>query len=374
MHFYRFYISILQSRFPFFMRAGVYFVGLVIISVLATGCSEKKDKVSGGGRGNARSKGPMVVEGFLVETSGVSETVEIPGTLFPAEETQIRAEVSGRVIQLNIPEGALVNKGVMLVKLFDQDLQAQLRKLEVQLQIAEKTVERQKELLAINGISQQDYDLSSLTADNLKADIQTVKIAISKTEIRAPYSGQVGLRNVSMGSYLSPTEIITTLREVDQLKLEFSVPEKYAQSISKGDIVKFRVDGGRQDHTATVMATEGNVDQTTRTLKIRALVKSKNKELVPGVFARVNLQLGKNNEALMIPTQAIIPQARNKQVLVLRKDSVLFNVVETGVRDSAYIQVVSGLKRGDTIITTGLMAIRPSVKIKVSKVNRLPKS
>jgi len=356
------------------MRVGVYFVGLVILSVLITGCGKKEDKVSGGGRGNARSKGPMVVEGFLVETSQVSEDVEVPGTLFPAEETQIRAEVSGRVIQLNIPEGTVVNKGVMLVKLFDQDLQAQLRKLEVQLQIAEKTVERQKELLAINGISQQDFDLSSLTADNLKADIQTIKIAISKTEIRAPYAGQVGLRNVSMGSYLSPTDIITTLREVDQLKLEFSVPEKYAQAISKGYIVKFRVDGGKQDHTATVMATEGNVDQTTRTLKIRALVKYKNKELVPGVFAKVNLQLGQDNQALMIPTQAIIPQARNKQVIVLRKDSALFSVVETGVRDSAYIQVVSGLKKGDTIITTGLMAIRPSGKVKISKVNRLPKS
>jgi len=364
---------ILRSRISFFMRPGVYFVGLLVLSFLVTGCNEKKDKVSGGGRGNARSKDPLAVEGFLVESSEVSETVEVPGTLFPAEETQIRAEVSGRVIQLNIPEGAVVNKGMMLVKLFDQDLQAQLRKLEVQLQIAEKTVERQKELLAINGISQQDYDLSSLTADNLKADIQTIRIAISKTEIRAPYAGQVGLRNVSLGSYLSPTDIITTLREVDQLKLEFSVPEKYAQSIGKGYIVKFRVDGGKQDHTATVMATEGNVDQATRTLKIRALVKYQNKELVPGVFARVNLQLGRDNQALMIPTQAIIPQARNKQVIVLRKDSVLFSVVETGVRDSAYIQVTSGLKKGDTIITTGLMAIRPASKIKISKVNRLPK-
>jgi membrane fusion protein (multidrug efflux system) len=356
------------------MRAGLRLVGLlVIVSVVFTDCKKKPD-LRGGGRGNARQSGPMVVEGFLVESSEVSEDVEVPGTLFPAEETQIRAEVSGRVVQLNIPEGTVVNKGVMLVKLFDQDLQAQLHKLEVQLQIAEKTVERQKELLAINGISQQDFDLSSLTADNLKADIQTIKISISKTEIRAPYTGQVGLRNVSLGSYLSPTDIVTTLREVDQLKLEFSVPEKYAKAIGKGYIVKFRVDGGKEDHTATVMATEGNVDQTTRTLKIRALVKYKNKELVPGVFARVNLQLGQDNQALMIPTQAIIPQARNKQVIVLRKDSAVFNVVETGVRDSAYVQVLSGLKKGDTIITTGLMAVRPSAKIKISKVNRLPKS
>lgn len=374
MLFYASNVTILQSRFPFYMRAGLRFVGLLmLISILFTDCKKKVD-LAGGGRGNARQKGPLIVEGFVVETSEVAEDVEVPGTLFPAEETAIRAEVSGRVVQLNIPEGSVVSKGSMLVKLFDQDLQAQLRKLEVQLQIAEKTVERQKELLAINGISQQDFDLSSLTADNLRADIETVKISISKTEIRAPYSGQVGLRNISLGSYLSPTDIVTTVRELDQLKLEFSVPEKYAKSISKGYVVKFRVDGGKEDHQATVIATEGNVDQTTRTLKIRAIVKSKSKELVPGVFARVNLQLGQDSHALMIPSQAIIPQARNKQVIVLRKDSASFNVVETGVRDSAYVQVLSGLKKGDTIITTGLMAIRPSSKVKLTKVTRLPKS
>jgi membrane fusion protein, multidrug efflux system len=356
------------------MRLALGFSWLIVLGLTFIGCNEKKEQAQGGGRGNTRSRGPLEVEGFVVEPRSVSENVEVAGTLMPAEETQIKAEVSGRVVQLNIPEGALVNKGVVLVKLFDQDLQAQLRKLEVQLLIAEKTVERQKELLAIKGISQQEFDLLSLNVDNLKADIQSVKIAITKTEIRAPYAGQVGLRNVSLGSYISAADVITTLREVDQLKLEFAVPEKYAKSIAKGYIVKFKVDGGKHDHRATVMATEGNVDQATRTLKIRALVKGKNVELVPGVFAKVNLQMGQDDEALMIPSQAIIPQARNKQVIVFRKDSALFSIVETGIRDSAYVQVLSGLKKGDTVITTGLMAVRPSAKIKITKINRLPKS
>jgi membrane fusion protein, multidrug efflux system len=357
------------------MGAGIrFFVWMVMVGVVILGCKEKKDKTEGGGRGNARGKGPLIVEGFLVEERAVSENVEVAGTLLASEETAIRAEVSGRIVELNIPEGGLVKKGTVLVKLFDQDLQAQLRKLKVQLQIADKTAERQKELLAINGISQQDYDLSTLNVENLKADIQSVQIAIAKTEIRAPYDGQLGLRNVSLGSYLAPADIVTTLREVNKLKLEFSVPEKYARNIAKGYQVKFRVDGGKKDHVATVIATEGNVDQATRTLKIRTVVRDKSEELVPGVFARVNLQLGQDMEALMIPSQAIIPQARNKQVIVLRKDSVQFNVVETGIRDSAFVQVLSGLKKGDTIITTGLMAVRPGAKVKIAKVNRLPKN
>lgn len=349
-------------------------IGFIIILTLS-GCESKKDG-SGqqpAGNGGNRQRGPMVVDGFVVEERSVSEDVEVPGSLLPAEETTIRSEVSGRVVQLNIPEGTVVQKGVLLAKLFDQDLQAQLRKLQVQLQIAGKTEERQKELLAINGISQQDYDLATLNVDNLEADIESVKISISKTEIRAPYTGQVGLRNVSLGSFLSPTEIITTIRSADQLKLEFFVPEKYAKAINKGYVIKFRVDGGRKEHTGTVLATEGNVNQTTRTLKIKAIVKGNDPELVPGVFAKVNLQMGQTDEALMIPTQAVIPTARNKQVIVIHKDTAVFNVVETGIRDSAYVQINSGLKKGDTVIITGLMAIRPSMKVKIGKLGKLPK-
>jgi membrane fusion protein (multidrug efflux system) len=234
-------------------------------------------------------------------------------------------------------------------------------------------VERQKELLAINGISQQDFDLISLNVDNLKADIQTTKIQIGKTEIRAPYEGEIGLRNVSLGAYLSPNDIITTLRQVRQLKLEFSIPEKYAKFIAKGYEVKFKVDGGSKTHQAKVLATEGNVEQSTRTLKVRALVEKLHPELVPGLFAKVNLQLGKDLEALMVPTQSVIPKARVKQVMVLRKDSAQFMTVQTGIRDSSFIQITSGLSRGDTVIITGLMAIRPNSKIKMLKVTRLEK-
>ncbi len=348
----------------------IFAVFLVVAGEVVSGCQSKKDNAPNT-TVSQRARGPVIVDGFVVDTRSISEDVEVPGTLLPFEETAIRAEVSGRIIQLNIPEGTIVPKGFLLIKLFDADLQAQLKKLQVQLEIAIKTVERQRELLAIKGISQQDFDLASLNVDNLKADIQTTRIAISKTEIRAPYEGQIGLKSVSLGAYLSPSDVITSLREVDRLKLEFSVPEKYARNISKGYVVTFRVDGGEKDHKADVIATEGNVDLNTRTLKIRAAVTEKHHELVPGIFAKVNLQLGKDSKAMMIPTQAIIPQARNKQVVVIRKDSAQFLVVETGIRDSAYIQITKGLHPGDTVITTGLMAIRPNVKLRMKNVKRL---
>lgn len=340
---------------------------LLIVSLFS--CNFKKEQTATGGR--PRQTGPLPVDGFIIKHTSISEDVEVPGSLRPFEETEIRAEVGGRIVQMNIKEGAVVQKGTLLVKLFDQDLKAQLRKLRVQLKIKEKTEERNKELLEISGISQQEYDLSTLEVENLRADIETTQIAISKTEIRAPYTGVVGLRNISLGSYISPSDIVTTIRQVDRLKLEFSVPEKYAKDIGKGYAVKFRVDGGREEHQATVIATENSVDQNTRTLQVRAVVAGDNPELVPGVFAKVNLQLGKNDSALLVPSQAVLPNIRNKQVVLLRGDSVQFAVVETGLRDSAYVEIIEGVHAGDTVITTGLMAIRPHAKVRITKVGSL---
>jgi membrane fusion protein, multidrug efflux system len=344
--------------------------GALSVSLLFTAC-KKEDKGPAANAGKPRQQGPISVDAYVVRQSSVSEEVEVPGSLLPFEETAIAAEVGGRIVQMNIKEGSVVEKGTLLVKLFDQDLQAQLRKLQVQLEINKKTEERNRELLKINAISQQDYDLSNLNVENLNADIESTRIAISKTEIRAPYKGTVGLRNVSLGSFISPSAIITTIRQVDQLKLDFAVPEKYAQEIGRNYKIKFRVDGGKKDHLATVIATENSVDQSTRTLRVKAVVNERHPELVPGVFARINLQLGKDDKALLVPSQAVIPSIRNKQVIVYRKDSALFTVVQTGIRDSTYVQITEGLKVGDTVVTTGLMAIRPNSKLKITKVKTL---
>lgn len=349
----------------FFTRC--HFLVFVLVFVIFSSCKSKKQESAPG----RQRQGDLMVDAFVIQPSTVSEDIEVPGSLLPFEETAIRAETGGRIVKLNVQEGSVVQRGTLLIKLFDEDLQAQLRKLRVQLQINEKTEERNSELLKINAISQQDYDLSTLNVENLRADIEAVQIAISKTEIRAPYRGTLGLRNISLGSYISPSDIVTTIRQVDKLKLDFSIPEKYAKEIGKGYTVRFRVDGGEQDHQAQVIATENSVDQNTRTLKVKALVTENHKELVPGVFAKVNLQLGKDTNALLVPTQAVIPNIRNKQVILFRKDSALFTVVETGIRDSAYIQILKGVKAGDTVITSGLMAIRPNAKVKLTKVNAL---
>lgn len=338
----------------------------IIGALLAlSACNSKTKTMPTTGMGN---NGPLPVEAMVVNPSSISQNVIVTGSILPFESTEIRSEISGRITSLNIQEGAFVQKGTLLVKIFDGDLQAQLKKLQVQLQIAEKTEERQRELLKISGISQQDYDLSLLNVNNLKADIDLIRVNISKTELRAPYAGRLGLRAVSPGAYISPSNLLTTISQVEEVKIEFSVPEKYSPQVANGMIVHFTLEGIPTAYSARVVATESRIEENTRNLRVRAIVNGRDRNLIPGNFAKVQVVLGKDDHALMVPTEAIIPQARNKQVIVFHGGKADFLTVETGVRDSTMIQVTKGINPGDTVITTGLLFLKPKADVKITKI------
>ncbi|MEJ7738171.1 MAG: efflux RND transporter periplasmic adaptor subunit [Chitinophagaceae bacterium] len=337
-----------------------------ILSLIAA-CSSKKEPAKD--TQAARRNMPSIVEGYVLKTSVLSNNIEVPGNLLPFESTELHPEVSGRVVLLNVKEGSYVKKGTLLVKLFDGDLQAQLKKLQVQLSISEKTVQRQGELIKISGISQQEYDLSGLDVNNIKADIDVIRTDIRKTEIRAPFDGKLGLRTISLGAYITPVTIVTTIQQVSQLKLEFTVPEKYTSNISTGQSVSFTTEGNNNRFSAKIIATEATVTEDNRSLRIRAAVTGKDKNLIPGAFAKVILDFGKDNNALLIPSQAIIPGARNKQVIRYKGGMARFAVVGTGIRDSSMVQITSGLEAGDTIVITGILAVKPDTKITLSKLS-----
>ena len=338
-----------------------------IAAVLAFACTQKKEKTAD--KPAAPRSRTVQADAFIAKTLALSEDIQVAGSLIPAEGTDIRPEISGRVVGIYFKEGSNVHKSALLAKLFDDDLQAQLKKLEVQLEINEKTVERYKALLKIQGISQQDVDLSELQVNNNKADIALVKVNITKTEIRAPYNGRIGLRNISLGAYVSPTDIIATIRQVDQLKLEFTVPEKYSTNFTPGKKISFYIDGVQKNFDATVLATEYFIDANTRSLTVKAMVKGNHPLLVPGAFAKVALDIDKDNNAIIVPTQAIIPLSRGKEVILYKGGAPQFVPVTTGIRDSSYIQIIQGVNIGDTVLISGLMAIKPNSEVKLSKIN-----
>ncbi len=342
--------------------------GLFIIFLSACGSKEKKSS-TGAATGTAKQP-PLSVEVTVLTEMPISNTIEVPGSLMAFESTEIRPEVSGRLVRLNVKEGSFVPQGTLLAKLYDADLQAQLRKLQVQLKIAKQTENRQSQLLKIQGISQQDYDLSLLQVHNISADIEIIKTTINKTNVVAPYSGKLGLKNISPGAYVTPATIISTINKVDQLKLQFSIPEKYGSLIKTSQELLFSVDGNTKTFRASVMATDGTINEETRNLTVRAVVNSTDADLIPGAFANVKITLGKGETALMIPNNALTPQGRKKFVYLFNNNKAISKEITTGIRDSLNIQVLSGLKLGDSIITTGLLFLKPEADVKISKVNQ----
>ena len=334
------------------------------------GGSEGKDG-SGGKGGPGGSGAPASVNGFIVVSQRLQEDVVSSGSLLPNEQVDIYPELSARITQLNIQEGQPVAKGALLVKLFDADLRAQLEKLQAQADNARRTEERNKQLLARGGISQQEYDIVTTNLRSSLADIELVKANLQRTEIRAPFSGVIGLRNVSAGAVVSPSTLIARLQQISSLKLDFSIPEKYGQFVRPGSQISFLVDGSTQPSQGVVYALEPGVEEQTRNLRIRARVNNASIKFRPGTFARVTLTV-QNEQSLVVPTQAVIPQTRTNQVIVVRNGKAVFKDVKTGLRTAGTIQSLAGLQKGDTVATTGLLFLKPDSPVRVGKVIPLP--
>jgi membrane fusion protein, multidrug efflux system len=349
------------------MRLVTVSIFLVSLSIL-TGCGGKKKKEAASKQQAGTKPPPMRVDGYIVIPQPFQENIEVPGTIVANDVAEIHPEVAGRIVSLNVAEGKYVGRGTVLAKLYDGDLRAQLNKLQIQLALAQKTEERQAQLLKIQGISQQDYDISLLQVNSLKADIGILQTSIQKTVIRAPFSGKMGLKNISIGAYVSPASIIAIINQTDNLKLDFTVPEKYIDQIKNGQLVTFTFEGSSKQLGAKVVATEANITETTRSLTVRAAVIGSDPGILPGSFAKVKLSFDPDPNAILIPTQAVLPQARGKKVIVYKSGTAIFADVTTGIRDSARVQILDGLKAGDTVVVTGLLSVRPEAKIQIGKI------
>lgn len=341
---------------------------IISLSILLTSCSKKSPDQNNKGTGGPPKESKA--NAFIVSTRVLNENLVVPGSILAFEESEIHPEVSGKIVSLNIVEGKWISKGNLLAKIYDEDLQAQLKKLKVQLQIAQNNEKRQSELLQVKAIGQQEYDANLLEVNNLRADIEILQTNIRKTEVRAPFDGRIGFKNVSLGAYVTPQTILTKISQVNKLKLEFSVPEKYINLLKPGQNVRFTSANSGKEYSAKIYATESTVEANTRSLKIRALINGQDALLTPGAFAEVKLNMNSRTKAIMVPSEAIIPQAREKKIIVYKNGTANFQTVTVGFRDSSNVEVLSGVNPGDTILISGLMAIKPDGKVKLSSISK----
>lgn len=334
----------------------------IILIFLVSACSGEKQKVS-----NQAGK-VTPVEVFITRSQSIENIFRTPGNLIPAEVIEIRPEISGRVISLNFKEGTSVKKGQVLVQIDDSELQAELKKFNAQLRIASENEQRKKELLLIKGISQEEYDQALSELEVLQASVDLTQTQIRKSKIVSPFNGRIGLRYISEGAFVQSGSIIATLAQTDILKIEFSVPEKYAGYIHDGLPIQFTVSGREENFTADVYAFEPVIDEASRTLKIRAITNNLANRLIPGSFADVTLNFERIENAIMIPTQAIIPALNSQNVFVFRSGHMRYTKVATGIQNDKMIQITDGLQTGDTIAMTALLALKDNMPVSISKI------
>jgi membrane fusion protein (multidrug efflux system) len=306
--------------------------------------------------------------GFVINPTNLSEFVNSSGTLKPDEEVDLAFETSGKIVGINFTEGTRVKKGDLLAKINDRPLQAQLEKLEAQLKMSEAKEFRQRSLLDKDAISQESYDQVQTDVQSIKADINLIKARISETELRAPFDGIIGLRNLSEGSYATSATKISHLIKMSPLKIEFSIPEKYASEIKIGYPLTFKIDGIDQVFNASVYAVDPKADVDMRTIVLRAMYPNKNEELKSGRYAEIILQMSNKENAIAIPTEALIPEMEGQKVFIYKNGKAQTVKVTTGLRTEAKIQVTDGLKFGDTLITSGIMQLRQGLQITLDTV------
>jgi membrane fusion protein, multidrug efflux system len=309
------------------------------------------------------------VNAHIVSYEKLNEMVYTTGSILANEEVELRSEISGKITQILFKEGSYVKKGDLLVKINDSELQAQLRKAESKVKLVEDREERQRQLAQGQMISQEDYESTLNDLEASKAEYDLIQAQIDKTEIRAPFSGIIGLRGVSEGSFVTTTTKIATLQNLANLKVDFAIPQKYAEHVSVGEEVTFKLSSSDFQYKARIYAIEPTIDPSTRTLKLRAICSDSYKSLFPGAFVNVKLKLKETDNAILIPTVAIVPELKGQSVYLYKDGTVISLNVDLGIREENAVQVISGLAEGDTVITSGILQIRPGAKVQITDFN-----
>ena len=322
---------------------------------------------SKGGKGGVVAP-PSNVSVCILKSEKLSNEVYASGTIIANEEVQLHPELSGKIIQINFQEGSNVSKGQLLVKINDADLQANYKKLLLQFSLADEKLKRQKQLISVNGISQEEFDIAQNQYDVIKEDIDFAIAQIAKTEIKAPFNGIIGLKSVSEGAYVTQSSIIASIQQINPIKIDFSISERYSSIVKKADKLKFTIEGNKQNYTGQVYAVEPKIDLTTRTLQVRAVCPNPQGDIYPGAFARVSLALSDIDSALMIPTEAVIPDLKGKKVFRIKNGQAESVKVITGLRTDAKIQIVEGLSIGDTVITRGIMQLKAGSAVRITEL------
>lgn len=332
------------------MKIRIHF--LLLLSVLFS-CEEGDNTSSEGGQPPAR---PIPVNYIVAKYDTFRNEVVTTAEILPYESVIVRAPISATVLAIYFKEGGAVKEGQPLIRLDDRAWKAQLKGLEVELNSLEKELDRYKQLMDLDGASQQQVDNAVGRIAAMQAQIDQLRVNIQLANVKAPFSGQVGMRNFSLGSYMSEGDQITTLAQIDKLKVNFNLPEKYRPDVRTGETVQVTVD--EDTFPATIYAIDPTINVESRTVQARAVVDRANEKLMPGVFAETILPTQVLEEAIILPSQVVVPEIENQTVYVSKNNKAERRIVIVSGRTKDMVLITEGLQPGDTVLTTGLMQVK----------------
>ncbi len=345
------------------VKSFLYVAGFWLLAFVIESCVSKADDLGNKEVTNKPSIVYTPVDGVILQPGKVSEEIEVTGTLVANQEVKIVSEVTRKIIRVNVHEGSKVKKGTLLFQLDDADLQAQLERLTQQEKLALLNEERLRDLFANDAIAQEDYDQASTNLKVLQAQIRELHVAIGKTRITAPFDGQIGIINIHPGAIVSVNTVLTEIEDNSVVKVDFSVPEKYAHVIAPGSEHSFSVASNDKQYQTKVIARAASLSENTRTLLVRAETANPDGVLLPGQSARLKLALNTSDQALSVTSNALIPSSRGYSVFVSRQNTVQAVPVEIGQRSERSVVIKEGLQKGDTVITSNLLRLMPGAPV-----------
>jgi membrane fusion protein (multidrug efflux system) len=308
----------------------------------------------------------MPVEAVQVETGLIERTIEAVGTFESNQSVIIRPEIAGRISQIHFAEGTKVEKDDLLLSISDSTPRATLAQAEAALALSNANFVRAKEMFDKKIGSERNLDEARAKRDSDKAAVDLARSALNKTQLRAPFAGHLGLKKISEGDYIQPGQDIVNIEEMDVLKVDFRVPEIYLADVEAGQIIAIKVDAlPGQDIKGEVYAIDPRIDTAGRSFLIRAQVKNDDAKLRPGIFARVNLVVSSDGNAMKVPEQAIIPQGDKKFVYRVIDNKAVMTEVVIGQRAKGMVQITEGLSPSDIVITSGQMKVQPDSPVMV---------
>lgn len=352
------------------IKASLYiFIVIIILGIIIYPKVKPEEASPQEQEASSANNSALRIDVTVIKPKRIENIIKITGAILANESVSLRSEISGKVENIYFQEGQRVKKGDLILSINDDEIVAQLEGLKYTQQLSERIEYRQRQLLEKEAISKEEYDIALTTLQTTQSDIKETEARLAKHKIYAPFNGIVGLRQVSEGSYISPSDLVANMYNINPIKIEFSVPGKYTPLVNKGDKINFTVEASDNEFEGTIYAMEPRIDPQTRTLQIRAICDNDEEVLIPGQFANINYILDVLPSALMIPSEAIIPELNSHKVFTYKNGIAEQASISIGLRTENEVQAIKGINAGDTVITSGILQVRQGTPVSINSVN-----